>query len=284
MIVDTPPVKTQIDNHTTILGTDGISRIALGNAIEIGYRQIDTALVYGSHIKIGKAIRESGIDRASFFIATKIPGSMLEADSLEKSTKRAVKKCLEELQIEYVDTLYLHGPDAYQKEVLDTLAELQKERLITHIGLSNVSLDQIAAINKLYKIAAVQVEFNPYSWDDALLRYCKENKISVAGYRPFRNDPNSELFSDKTLAAIAAKVNVSVSELILGWMRQKGVSPIAKASDDTHLKSNFKSLENPLSDEDIAAIDVLNRHTPSCLWQQYSNKELLKRSEGWLKP
>lgn len=277
-----PPVEVQYTVPTTILGTDGVTIEGLSRAFEIGYRLIDTAMVYGSHEKINQAMINSGHVREEFFIATKIPGSKLKIEEIAISTEKAVDQCLEELGVEYLDMVYLHGPDAFQSEVLEVLSEFKNQQKIRHIALSNVTVEQIAAISTIFNISAVQVEFNPYSWDEKLLQYCQDKKIDLVGYRPFRQDESHLLLSDSTLVAIAARINVSVSELILGWVRQKGVLPIAKANSEGHLRDNIRPLNRDLTDDEMKEIDGLNRNTPSCLWQQYSDKDLLNRSEGWI--
>lgn len=280
--IDAPYAIEYTTEQLRILGSDGITKEGLLNAIKVGYRFIDSAMVYGSHSKIKEAIEQSGSERQAFFIATKIPGSALEMTQLAKSTEDAALKCLAELDTNYVDMMYLHGPDAFQPEVLDALSLLKKNKMIRHIGLSNVSTKELTAINKLYRISAVQVEFNPYSWDESLLEYCKEHQIDIVGYRPFRLEESEKLLADPTLKEIAAKVNSSVSGVILGWMGQKGVIPVSRANSFEHLKSNFSPLRAPLSDEDMEAIDELNQHNPSCKWEQYSRPDLLKRSQEWI--
>lgn len=281
-MLDTPPAEIRTVQNTTILGADGITLEGLSNAIQAGYRMIDTAMVYGTHRIIAESIQTSGIDRNLFTIATKIPGSKLDINALAASTEAAVETCLKELDTQYIDIFYLHGPDAFQPEVLDTLQTLKAEGKIHQIGLSNATTEQVQAISNLYDIAVVQVEFNPYSWDDKLLHYCRENKIELVGYRPFRRDDSHAFLTNPTLVAIASKINTSVSELILGWVRQKGVVPIARANSLEHLESNLKPLDRPLTDEEMAAIDALNQNNPSCLWQQYSHPQLLHKSEQWL--
>lgn len=355
MMIDTPPAEIRPYIKGTVLGTDGITAEGFRNALNVGYAHIDSAMVYGSHTIIADVMDQLHVPRYLLTIATKIPGSKLDIHNLAASTEAAVETCLKELNTEYIDVMYLHGPDAFQPEVLDVLQKFKDQKKIFHIGLSNATTEQVAAIRKLYDITIVQVEFNPYSWDESLLNYCLDNKIELIGYRPFRREDSQTLLNDPKLVAIASKIQTTVSQLILQWARQKGVLPVARANLRDHLESNFKPMirfdnaddanthayednlhynkyhihshghkvrdidlsdhlifgkgrvleildssngnnstvptndgnfqQQPkylLTDEEMAAIDALNQHNPSCLWQQYSDPVLISRSEEWL--
>lgn len=256
-------------------GSLGSTSNSISIALKNGCKFIDSAFAYSN----GEMIRQSLENNHYLGVITtsKIPGNALDINDLQNSTKRCCKKIFDSF---FPTIMYLHGPDCIHKDVLDVVKELPTQ---PYIGLSNVDLHTLKKVlAKGYIISTVQNEFNPFFWDEELLNYCKENDIVYVGYRPFcGNKGKEELFENQIIQKVANKTGMSVNGVILQWINQKGVTPIAHSNTEINIINNLQ-LGTELSDEDMIIIDGLKRNEQTCNWKKYLNKELLEKSYEWL--
>jgi 2,5-diketo-D-gluconate reductase B len=224
------------------------------DAIKIGYRHIDTAHIYGNHIEIGRAIKDSGVNRKELFITSKLWRNEMSGEDV----KLALLRALNELQVEYLDLYIIHWPSHMMpmKPTLTALADLKKEGLIKHFGVSNFTINHLKdALEITEEIATNQVEFHPSLNQKDLLDFCNLHKINLTAYSPIGhgNDLNIPLILD-----LADKYDQTPAQICVNWCLQKGLPTIPKASSKSRLQENFDAQLFDLSTEDVVLIDQLN--------------------------
>lgn len=224
-------------------------------ALEIGYRHIDTADVYGNHTQVGKAIIDSGVNRKEIFLTTKIWHSKLNASGVKES----VDKFLQELQTDYIDLLLIHWPnrEISLEETLKTMDVLKTEGIVRNIGVSNFTINHLKDCLKTgIEIVNNQVELHPTFGQFELQKFCDENKILLTAYSPLGRGADLEL---PVLVSIADKYGKTVPQVILNWVVSRGLIAIPKATSEEHIRENFEALDFELSSEDIEAISKLDK-------------------------
>jgi len=226
-------------------------------AVEMGYRHVDTAQIYGNEAAVGKGIAAADVDRDDVFLATKVWIDNLAPEDVAASTRESLQK----LDTEYVDLLYVHWPaGAYDpEETLSAFAELRDDGLIDRIGVSNFEPEHLDAATDALGEApfANQVECHPLLRQEELLReYADANDVELVGYSPLAR---GKILDDPTVGDIAEKHGVSAAQVSLAWLRESGVTAIPKATGENHLSDNWASLGLELDDEDIQQIDDLGR-------------------------
>lgn len=228
-------------------------------AIDLGYRHVDTAQIYGNEKEVGDAIRDSGIAREFLFVTTKVWNDKLNAQDFLPS----VKESLEKLQMNYVDLLLIHWPTPANGDDMEIyLAELTKCQdmgLCMHIGVSNFTIAQLEKAQSILKDQVLytnQVEVHPYLQNRELRRYCDSQNIHVTGYMPFAV---GKVLKDPTVINVAAQQDCSVAEVVIAWSLAKGMSTIPSSTKRENLYSNLKGRDIQLSDKQIAMIDALDR-------------------------
>ena len=224
-------------------------------ALEMGYRHIDTAQIYGNEEAVGKGIENADVDRDDIFLATKVWTSKLSHEKVLRSTAES----LEKLGVDYVDLLYVHWP-ANQYDPVDTLPafdELYDQGRIHNVGVSNFEPDHIdrAARELDAPIFANQVELHPFLQQEELRTYADENDIELVAYSPLAR---GEVFGNDTLGEIAEQHGVSEAQVSLAWLREKGITAIPKATSEGHIRDNWESLTLELNNEEIEAIDAID--------------------------
>jgi methylglyoxal/glyoxal reductase len=233
-------------------------------ALEIGYRHIDTAHAYENHKAVAKGIK--GFDREELFLTSKIAlEDELDPRKVEESVGKACEETLKELDTEYLDLYLIHWPDRSLplEEVFAALHRLKEQGKIRNAGVSNYNIHFLEDLRKAgFTPDADQVEFHPYLYQKELFEYCKKHQIKLISYRPFGK---GALLGDEPLFdQIGAKYQKQGSQVILRWLTQKGIAVIPKASSKKHLQENFESLDFTLSQEDIDALDRLNKDKRYC--------------------
>ena len=220
----------------------------------MGYNHIDTAQIYENESQVGKGIVESDRDRDDFFLASKVWIDQLSEIDVINSTEES----LEKLQTEYVDLMYIHWPagEYSPEETFKGFNELKEQGLIKNIGVSNFTVEQMKEAQKHADIFANQVEMHPLLPQEELLQACKEEGIELVAYSPLAR---GEVFNVQEIQEVAEKHGVSEAQVSLAWIREKGATPIPKASSEDHIRDNLDSLEVELDDEDISKIDSINR-------------------------
>jgi len=224
-------------------------------ALDLGYRHIDTAEMYGNDKEVGRAIRDSGIDRAAIFLTTKVPPGKLRAGA----AKRSAEESLSRLATPYVDLLLIHWPssEAPLGETLGALAALKAAGKTRFIGVSNfnVTLLDEAVERQGADLLCNQVEYHPYLSQRAVLAAVLRHGMMLTAYAPVAK---GRAAGDRTLEAIGAKYGKSAAQISLRWLiEQDGVAAIPKASSRAHLAANLAIFDIVLAPEDRAAIDRL---------------------------
>jgi 2,5-diketo-D-gluconate reductase B len=235
-----------------ILGSD--CEEAVSDALEIGYRHIDTAQAYDNEAEVGKALAASAVPRKELFLTTKLWRDSFAPDRVRPSAEGS----LEKLQVNCVDLLLLHWPndEVPLEQTLRALAELREEGLIKHFGVSNFPLGMLDEALSVAPIFADQVEFHPYLDQQALVDRAVEKDFMVTAYSPLARGKVPE---DATLRGIGEQYGKTAGQVALRWLLDKpNVATIPKASSHERRVENFEVFDFKLSDDDRAKIDALH--------------------------
>ena len=234
------------------------------NAIELGYRHIDTASVYGNERSVGLAIRESGIPREEFFVTTKV----WDTEQATDRTTQALHASLERLQLNYIDLYLVHWPNpAKTQQTWQTMEKMVDEGLIQSLGLSNFrqsDIEQLLTFAK-YKPVYNQLEIHPYLQQRSLTDFCQSVGIKVACWSPLGSgswsgvDVSEKPVADPVIQQIANKHGVNSAKVILNWGLQKNHIIIPKSETHKNMLSNLQLQSFCLDETDIKAIDALDR-------------------------
>ena len=224
---------------------------AVRHALQVGYRHIDTATMYRNEEQIGRAITDSGLDRADLFITTKLPpGSAGRVHA-------TITESLKALRTDYVDLWLVHWPPRGRNLVpvwRDFLA-VRDEGMTRAIGVSNYSVGQIDDLIEATgeRPAVNQIPWSPSRYDEALLAAHAERRVAVEGYSPLKGTR----LRDSTLTEIAARYGVTSAQVILRWHLEIGVIVIPKASRPEHIEQNFDLFSFSLTPEEVTRINRL---------------------------
>ncbi|WP_413492635.1 2,5-didehydrogluconate reductase DkgB [Morganella psychrotolerans] len=232
------------------------------NALDVGYRAIDTAQIYENEAAIGRALTESGIPREELYITTKIWIENLSKDKLIPS----LKKSLRDLQTDYVDLTLIHWPspnDAVSvEEFMSALTEAKKQGLTREIGVSNFTIplmEKAVAAVGAENIATNQIELSPYLQNRTVAKRAKELGIHITSYMTLAY---GKALKDEIIQSIAEKHNTTPAQVILSWAMGEGYSVIPASTKRENLISNLHSadLQLDLADRDaIAKLDCNDR-------------------------
>jgi diketogulonate reductase-like aldo/keto reductase len=244
----------------TFLSKDGNEAYdAVKYALEIGYRHIDTAQMYYNEASIGQAIKDSKVDRKDIFITTK-----QRVHSTLKNMQKAFEESLEKLQTDYVDLYLIHWPNHDPKINAQSWAffeSLYTSGKAKAIGISNFQKHHVDALLKTAKVKPMidQVECHPGLTQVPLKAYLDEQDIQLESYGPFMRGRIFEGAFKETLEKIADHHQASIPQIVIAWGLHKGIVMIPKSVTPKRIKENFESLNIKLSEDDIKAIDALNR-------------------------
>lgn len=227
---------------------------SIRTALELGYRHVDTAQIYGNETAVGNGIASASVPREDIFLTTKVWTDSLAREDVLASTRES----LDRLGVESVDLLYVHWPaKAYDpSETLPAFESLREQGLIEHIGVSNFEPETIDRAREVLEtpIFANQVECHPLLQQDELRRYCDSHDIELVAYSPLAR---GAVFENPTLNEIAADRGISEAQVSLAWLREKGLTAIPKATSREHLIDNWASLEVELSESEVDRIDAI---------------------------
>jgi 2,5-diketo-D-gluconate reductase B len=227
---------------------------AVREALELGYRHIDTAYIYGNQREIAEAIQGSPVERSEIFITSKVWKDSLSHDKVMKQAD----KILDQLGTEYVDLLLVHWPSEEGVPLEETLSAFEKLAdggKTRSIGVSNFMvhhLEEALDVAKL-PISNNQIKFNPGQRQEDVLEFCTEHDISVTAYSPLERGGVSGRRGP--IGEIASSRGKSPAQIALRWLLQKGMVVIPKASSRSHLQENMEILDWELSREELGAID-----------------------------
>lgn len=226
------------------------------NALDIGYRHIDTAQYYDNEEAVGEAIRTSTIPRKDIFLASKVWFDSLAYEDVIRTTKAS----LDRLGVEKVDMMYVHWPaEEYDAEgTLEAFADLRRDGLISHIGVSNFTEELLEEAKEISAapIKANQVEMHPLLQQEELRAYCDRNDIALVAYSPLMHGDIADV---GPVCDVADKHDVAPEQVTLSWLLEKGVVTIPKATSRAHIQANWDSQFVQLDDEDIAQIDGIQQ-------------------------
>lgn len=228
------------------------------NALEVGYRVIDTAQIYGNEASIGEALAESNLPREELFITTKI-----WVDNMSKAKLiSSLKESLDKLKTDYVDLTLIHWPGNREnvEEYMKALLEAKSLGLTKQIGVSNFNIE---LLNKAFdavgkgNIATNQIELSPYLQNRKLVSFMRENGIQVTSYMTLAY---GDVLKDPLIIDIADKYKATPAQIVLAWALAKEYAVIPSSTKRENLKSNLEAKKIQLSSEDIDLIDDLERN------------------------
>ncbi|MDH4872142.1 2,5-didehydrogluconate reductase DkgB [Pseudomonas sp. BN515] len=230
------------------------------SALELGYRAIDTAQIYGNEADIGQAIAESGVARSELFLTTKIWVENYASGKLIAS----LRESLEKLRTDQVDLTLIHWPapgnGVELPEYMEALAEAKSQGLTRRIGISNFNIEltrqAVATVGK-GEIATNQIELSPYLQNTTLTAFLKEQGIPVTSYMTLAY---GKVLKDPVLAEIAARHQATVAQVALAWALQLGYAVIPSSTRRENLASNLLASGLRLDAEDMAQIAALERN------------------------
>jgi 2,5-diketo-D-gluconate reductase B len=223
------------------------------DALEIGYRHIDTARAYYNEAEVGAGIADSGVDRAEIWLTTKIWLDDYEPERLERAAEDSLRK----LRTDYVDLLLLHwpNPDVPVERSLEAMRELQEAGRIRHAGVSNFPAGMLARALDVMPLLADQVEYHPFLSQDRLLQVVRDRDLTLTAYSPLAH---GRVVGHRELTAIGERHGKTAGQVALRWLLdQPNVTTVPKASSHERRLENFEVFDFALSDADRDRIAAL---------------------------
>jgi len=232
---------------------------AVSKALEIGYRHIDTAEMYGNEKGVGEAIRASGLERGEVFVTSKLNNGFHRPDDARK----AFSTTLSELGFDYLDLFLIHWPlpTLYGGDFVSTwkmLEEFYRDGRARSIGVSNFQIEHLqplAAETDLVP-SVNQIEVHPYFTNEAVRAYGREHRITTEAWSPIAQ---GKVLGDPTITELAAKVGKTPAQVVLRWHIQRGDIVFPKSTTPSRMKENFDLFDFELERADISRISALNR-------------------------
>jgi len=232
---------------------------AVTTALQVGYRHIDTAQMYGNEKEVGTAIAGSGLDRSEVFVTSKLNNGFHEPDA----ARRALDDSLRALGIDQLDLFLIHWPlptryDGDFVSTWQTLVELRDAGLTRSVGVSNF---QVAHLERLAAETGEapsvnQIEAHPYLTNDDVRRYCAGHDIAVEAWSPIAQ---GAVLDDPTLTGIADRLGRTAAQVTLRWHLQRGDIVFPKSTTPSRVEENFALFDFELTADDMAAITGLDR-------------------------
>lgn len=233
--------------------TGEAGRDAVADALALGYRHVDTAVMYENEAAVGQGLRASGVPRADVFLTTKVWHTDLAPDALRASAEAS----LERLGTDYVDLLLVHWPsrEMVLEDTLGALVRAQQDGLARHIGVSNFPPRLFERACALAPVACNQVEYHVYLNQDTLLAHTRAHGAWLTAYRPVNK---GQVDTDPVLQRIAEAHDVAPAQVALAWLLgQEGVAAIPKAASAANRRANFAAQQIRLTVNEAAQIHAL---------------------------
>jgi 2,5-diketo-D-gluconate reductase A len=226
------------------------------DAIQAGYRLIDTAAAYQNEEAVGRAIKRSGVPREELFITTKL----WVQDAGFDSAKTAFARSLQRLQLDYLDLYLIHQPYGDVHGSWTAMEELYFEKKVRAIGVSNFHPDRLMDLIVHHEIIPTvnQIETHPFHQQVETQQFLQENGIQIQSWGPFAEGKN-DLFRNELLAAIGKKYNKTVAQVVLRWLTQRGIVAIPKSVRQERIGENFNIFDFQLGPQDMDAIATLDQ-------------------------
>ena len=232
---------------------------AVQTALDMGYRHVDTADIYGNEEYVGDGIERASVDRDEFVLASKAhtQATGLTYDDVIETAEQS----LERLGTDYLDLFYVHWPtgDYEAEETLPAFDELVESGLVEEVGVSNFTPELVEEAMDVLDapVFANQVEMHPLLQQEELVAHAQEHDYYLVAYSPLAR---GDVFDVPEVTEVAEKHGVSEAQVSLAWLRAKdNVVAIPKATSEGHIEDNYASLDLELDDEDLATIDGIGR-------------------------
>lgn len=234
------------------------TRAATLEALEVGYRHIDTAEMYGNEQGVGEAVRDSGLKRDEVFVTSKLNNGFHERDA----ALAAFDRTLEALGFDYLDLFLIHWPLPAVGDYVDTwkaMEEIKASGRVRAIGVSNFQPDHIRRLlDQTDTVPAVnQIEIHPYLTQDDVRGFDFDNDIRNEAWSPIAQ---GGVLGDPVIQAIAARVGKSTAQVTLRWHIQRGDIVFPKSVTHSRIVENFELFDFELTSEEVAAITALNKN------------------------
>jgi 2,5-diketo-D-gluconate reductase B len=225
-------------------------------ALQLGYRHLDTAQMYGNEREVGEGLRGSGLKREDVFLTTKVWFNRLAPGDFE----RAVDESLEKLKLPWVDLLMIHWPNTQIPLAgsIDALCKVKKQGLAKNIGVANFNIAMLDEATALASepIAVLQIETHPYLDQSKIVAAARRHGMAVVGYCPLAR---GKVPGDETLQKIGRAHGKTASQVALRFLEQERIIPIPRTSKRERLAENLGSLDFKLSEAEMAEIGKLRR-------------------------
>jgi 2,5-diketo-D-gluconate reductase A len=232
---------------------------AVSEALEIGYRHIDTAEMYGNEREVGEAICASGLDRGDVYVTSKLNNAFHEP----QDAREAFDRTLSDLGFDYVDLFLIHWPlpTLYEGDFVSTwktLEEFHRDARARSIGVSNFQIEHLEALAaETDTVPAVnQIEVHPYFTNDQVREYGQEHEIATEAWSPIAQ---GGVLEDSTITQIAEKVGKTPAQVVLRWHIERGDIIFPKSVTPSRMQENFELFDFELESGDMDAITALDR-------------------------
>lgn len=225
---------------------------AVREALELGYRHIDTAQMYENEREVGRGLRDSRAAREAIFLTTKLWRDNLTRDRVARSVDESLRR----LETDYVDLLLIHWPNEEVPlfETLDAMSDVRAKGKTRAIGVSNFPSAMWRRALERAPVHVNQIEYHPFLDQETLVSFARERSLQLVAYRPIAK---GEVARDPTLAEIARAHARTAPQVALRWLIQKGVAAIPKAARRAHLEENLGALDFELGEAAMSTIDAL---------------------------
>jgi 2,5-diketo-D-gluconate reductase A len=224
---------------------------AVRTALEVGYRHVDTATMYGNESQIGQAVTDSGVPRRDVFLTTKLPQGHVGRE------RETLAQSLTALGFDYVDLWLIHWPPGgrARPDVWERLLELQAEGLTREVGVSNYSLQQIDELERAtgHVPAVNQIEWSPALFDRDVLEGHRRRGVQLEGYSPLK----SMNLRDSRLAELAEQYGVTPAQIVLRWHVEHAVVAIPKSTNAERIATNAAIFDFQLTPSEIERLDAI---------------------------
>ena len=227
---------------------------AVREALDIGYRHVDTAQMYENEREVGRGLSESGVDREQVFVTTKLWLDNLTRNAVSSSFEES----LERLATEYVDLLLIHWPsgEVPLEETLEAMDRVRESGKARAIGVSNFPTALWKRALELARVPVNQVEFHLFLDQSALMGFARERDLRLVAYRPIAKGKVAE---EPAIVEVARTHERTPAQVALRWVVQQGVSAIPKSSRRDHLEENLRIFDFTLSDDEMQRMSALGR-------------------------
>jgi diketogulonate reductase-like aldo/keto reductase len=223
---------------------------AVGWALELGYRHVDTAQAYRNEASVGRALRDSGVPRDAVFVTTKFhPG--------RKDAEEEAKRSLDRLGIDAIDLYIVHWPQGGPTWAWDGMQRARASGLARSIGVSNYSVAQLDEVLAVAEVAPVvnQVQFNPFAYRRGLLEACEERAVAIEAYSPLGTGRH---LRDPRVRDVAERAGRTPAQVLVRWCLERDLVVLPKSTHRERIEENARVFDFALSGEDLAALDALD--------------------------